>query len=103
MSIAMMLPTSFPLIGLFTMVVGDRPNRASLVFLVCLGYLLVWMAVGGLAYALVAACREAATQAGWLHRNPWLLGSAICVIAGAFQFSSIKYACLDRCRSRHAY
>jgi predicted metal-binding membrane protein len=32
-----------------------------------------------------------------------LLGSAICVIAGAFQFSSIKYACLDRCRSPFSF
>jgi hypothetical protein len=33
-SIGMMLPTSLPLIALFTMVVRDRPNRASLVLLV---------------------------------------------------------------------
>lgn len=99
MSIAMMLPTSLPLIALFTIVVRDRPKRESLVLLACVGYLLVWTAAGVFAYALVAACREAAAHAGWPHRNPWFFGSAVCVIAGAFQFSSVKYACLNRCRS----
>jgi predicted metal-binding membrane protein len=46
MSIGMMLPTSLPLIALFTMVVRDRPNRASLVLLVCMGYLLVGTVAG---------------------------------------------------------
>ena len=45
-SIGMMLPTSLPLIALFTMVVRDRPNRASLVLLVCMGYLLVGTVAG---------------------------------------------------------
>jgi predicted metal-binding membrane protein len=103
MTIAMMLPTSFPLITLFTMMVRDRPDRTSLVALVCLGYLTVWIAAGVFVYGLVIVLRAAAGWVSWLHANPWAIGSAVCVIAGVFQFSRIKYACLERCRSTFGF
>lgn len=98
MCIAMMLPTSLPLIGLFTVIVGQRPNRAPLVLLLCSGYLSVWAAIGGIAYGFVAAYRQNSHPA-WLQSNPWLFGCLVCFIAGGFQFSAIKYACLEKCRS----
>ena len=38
-----------------------------------------------------------------MQTHPWALGSAACLAAGAFQFSSIKYACLDKCRSPFSF
>lgn len=103
MTIGMMLPTSLPLVALFAKVAGARPNRTWLTALVCLGYLSVWTAVGGLAYALTVAVRESVTRVAWLSANPWAIGSAAFIVAGAFQFSRIKYACLDRCRSTFGF
>ncbi len=103
MTVAMMLPTSVPVIALFAMVVRDRPRRTSLVALVTLGYLVVWIAAGVLAYSLVVVLQVAAERISWLHANPWAIGTATFVIGGAFQFSAIKYACLDRCRSTFGF
>ncbi len=31
--------------------------------------------------------------------NAWVFGAAVLILAGAFQFSSLKYRCLDKCRA----
>jgi predicted metal-binding membrane protein len=102
MTVAMMLPTSVPLLAMFAMVVRDRQNRRSLLVLVALGYLVVWTAAGVVAYALAAGI-QAAVRVSWLNANPWVIGSAACIVGGAFQFSKIKYACLERCRSTFGF
>ena len=35
----------------------------------------------------------------WLEQHQWVTGAAILLAAGLFQFSPLKYACLDGCRS----
>jgi predicted metal-binding membrane protein len=34
----------------------------------------------------------------WLERHDWWIGGAVLALAGAFQFTSLKDACLDKCR-----
>src|SRR5438445_12704900 len=46
MTIAMMLPTSLPLINLFYALMGRRTNRVLLVALLIGGYLAIWAAFG---------------------------------------------------------
>jgi predicted metal-binding membrane protein len=36
---------------------------------------------------------------GWLLFNGWALAAAVLAIAGLFQFSRLKYHCLDKCRT----
>lgn len=103
MSIAMMLPTTLPLVGLFTVVVRKHPKRSLLLVVVCAGYLLAWSVAGLLALGLVTTSQEAAAHVSWLQDNSWFYGTVVCVIAGAFQFSSLKYACLTRCRSPFSF
>ena len=31
--------------------------------------------------------------------NAWLFGAAVLIVAGSFQFSSLKYRCLEKCRA----
>jgi predicted metal-binding membrane protein len=31
--------------------------------------------------------------------NGWAIGAAVVALAGAFQFSALKYRCLDKCRT----
>ena len=103
MTVAMMLPTSLPLIALFARVTADRSNRVSLAVLLVAGYLSVWIAAGAIAFVLATLFRRLAAGSLWLEVNPWALGSAAFIVAGAFQFSSLKYACLDRCRSPFSF
>jgi predicted metal-binding membrane protein len=42
---------------------------------------------------------EAVERSAWLGTNAWVISAGIFVLAGLYQFSSLKYACLDQCRS----
>jgi predicted metal-binding membrane protein len=95
---AMMLPSSLPLVRLFRAASArqPRPERALAGFLG--GYALVWSAFGALAFGLDVAVHAAVDANGWLHRHEGLIGGSVLALAGAFQFTSLKDACLDRCR-----
>jgi predicted metal-binding membrane protein len=95
---AMMLPTTLPLLALFGRVTAGRPDAARLNALVIAGYGLAWMAFGVLAHALDAAVHAAAGASGWVATHGWVAGAAVLAGAGAFQFSDLKYRCLERCR-----
>jgi predicted metal-binding membrane protein len=38
-------------------------------------------------------------QIEWFEANPWAISAIIFVTAGIYQFTPLKYVCLDRCRS----
>jgi predicted metal-binding membrane protein len=40
---------------------------------------------------------------GWLHENAWVIAASTFALAGVYQFSSLKYRCLDKCRSPVAF
>lgn len=98
---AMMLPSTLPLIGLFHQAsAGQRhPGLARLGFLG--GYLVVWTAFGIVALVGDALLDRAAVHGGML-RPEWMAG-AVLLLAGAFQFSSLKKRCLDKCRQPRAF
>lgn len=99
MTVAMMLPTSLPLIVLFRGLVRQRPARRLLVALLLSGYLLVWTVFGALVYAGDAVLHALVASGGWLATNAWLLGAGTLVLSGLYQFTPLKYHCLDKCRS----
>jgi predicted metal-binding membrane protein len=96
---AMMLPTTLPLLGRFRQVVSARGNHAELVGLLIAGYLTTWVGFGLAAHLLDLILHEAVRQAEWLRRHSWLPGAAVLLVAGAFQFTALKYRCLDQCRT----
>jgi predicted metal-binding membrane protein len=96
---AMMLPTTLPLLTLFRRIVGGRRDAGALVALLTVGYVAAWLGFGVVAYALDAAVRQAAAVSGWLVAHGWIVGSVVIAGAGAFQFSALKYRCLERCRT----
>jgi len=99
MTVAMMLPTSAPLILLFHRMVAGRARAGWLVACLVAGYLGVWAAFGFGVHLTMQGLRAAATRIVWIDRNPWAAGAGILLCAGVYQFSSLKYACLDKCRS----
>jgi predicted metal-binding membrane protein len=98
MTIAMMLPTSVPLIATFHTIVGPRPQRPLLVALVVLGYLAVWAVVGFVFYGTGVVLQQATAASAWLQTHARFSG-AILLVAGGYQFTPLKRRCLDKCRS----
>lgn len=103
MSAAMMLPTSLPLVRLFDRMIAEAPNRNELHSILLTGYLTAWGAFGLLGHSVDAALRSLAGGSTWLIMHAWAPGAIALAVAGAFQFSRLKYACLDACRSPLAF
>lgn len=103
MTAAMMLPTTLPLLGIFARLVEKRPDRAMLLALVILGYLLVWLAFGLAAHAIDYLLLSLVVAVPWLTFNGWIIGAGVLAAAGAFQFSTLKYDCLDKCRAPFSF
>src|SRR5262249_32552255 len=99
MTVAMMLPTTLPLLGIFRRLVNERQHRSPLTALVIIGYLLVWMGFGVAAHAGDWLLHEIVERSAWLEANAWTIGAATLLLAGAFQFSRLKYRCLEKCRA----
>ena len=99
MTVAMMLPTSLPLIMLFRRLTHQRPDHLRLVILLIAGYLGVWMLFGGLAHIGDLLVHGAVEQNKWLETNAWVIGAGTIMLAGIYQFTPLKYKCLDKCRS----
>ena len=99
MTVAMMLPTSLPLIAFFRTLVRTRPNRVSLVSLLVVGYLGVWAAFAGLIHIGDIGVHESVARIGLLDANAWAISAATFLFAGVYQFTALKYRCLDKCRS----
>lgn len=99
MIVAMMLPTSLPLIALFHSLTRRRPRQASLVGLLIAGYLAIWIPFGLLAHAADTALHAMIEHNGWLNARSWLLGAGVLFVAGVYQFTPLKYQCLDQCRT----
>jgi predicted metal-binding membrane protein len=100
---AMMLPSSLPLVRLFAAVSAAQPHARSAMAGFLGGYALVWSAFGALAFTLDLGVHAAIHASPWLHEHEWLLGGSVLALAGAFQFTKLKDACLDTCRHPAAF
>src|SRR5271170_3078923 len=103
MTAAMMLPTTLPLLHRFELLVGARPERSQLIALLIAGYLVAWAGFGVAAHLVDTTLHAAARQAGWLAVDGPLIGAAVLATAGLFQFSRLKYRCLDKCRTPFSF
>ena len=99
MTVAMMLPTSVPLIATFDTIAGERRDRLLLVALVVVGYLVTWMLVGVVVYGVGAIAQRVSFTNAWLQTHASVTSAGLLLVAGAYQFSPLKYRCLDKCRS----
>ncbi|MGH7928245.1 MAG: DUF2182 domain-containing protein [Candidatus Binatia bacterium] len=99
MTVAMMLPTTIPLLEIFRRLTAQRSDRGRLVALVITGYLAVWLGFGIAAHLADWVLHKFVAHIGWLEANAWVIGAATLLLAGGFQFSRLKYRCLDKCRA----
>jgi predicted metal-binding membrane protein len=103
MLLAMMLPTTLPLLVLFQRLTSARTDKTRLVSLLVVGYLGVWVVFGMLVYASDSLLHAAVANSAWLAEHVWLLGAATLLLAGAYQFTALKYHCLEKCRSPFSF
>lgn len=96
MMVAMMVPSALPAIRTFqTRADAMRyPSEATALFVA--GYLLVWGAVGGAAYALVQVLDDRFAVGS---ATAFRAGAVLLLAAGLYQLTPMKQACLGRCRS----
>src|SRR5688572_17890856 len=91
MTAAMMLPTSLPLLEIFRRLVARKPNRWQLMAAVITGYLGIWLVFGIAAHSADWVLHEVAERSSWFESNGWIIGAGTLLLAGAFQFSALKY------------
>jgi predicted metal-binding membrane protein len=99
MIVAMMLPTAIPLVVTFGALVGRRRQPRFLVGLVIVGYVVTWTTFGLVMWVFDRGVHATVDAVPWLSANPQYILAGTFVVAGLYQFSPLKYRCLDECRS----
>ncbi len=99
MTVAMMLPTTLPVIAFFHKFTEQRKDRFLLISLVVIGYIGTWTIFGILVYIGILFIKTILSSYSVLSHYTWVGPSIILILAGLFQFTEIKYKCLDKCRS----
>jgi predicted metal-binding membrane protein len=95
---AMMLPSSLPLVRLFGSASAKEPRGGLAMAAFLGGYAVVWSFFGALALAFDLGVHRTVDSSAWLGAHDWLIGGSVLALAGAFQFTKLKDACLDKCR-----
>jgi predicted metal-binding membrane protein len=103
MVVAMMLPTTLPLIALFRGFVRQHRHASVLLTTLLVGYIGIWALFGVAVHSGDWALHLLIGQSHWLTSNTWLMSSLILLGAGIYQFTSLKYRCLDECRSPFSF
>ena len=101
MMIGMMSATAFPVLLLFSGMQKNKSGRAldKTVLLFGLGYLIVWVGFSAVAALAQWGLHEAALLSPKMATTSSVLGGAVLLLAGAYQLTPTKGACLRQCQS----
>ena len=102
MMVAMMLPSAAPMILLFAAISRKQAAQGRTfapVGVFVAGYLAVWSAFSLGATLLQWGLEQAALLSPMMVGTSPLLGGGLLVVAGLYQWSPLKQACLRHCRS----
>jgi predicted metal-binding membrane protein len=106
MMVAMMFPTAAPMIVMFnTIANGKRERGQSFVptWVFVSAYLVVWVLFGVMAYLVALVAEQMAQESMWLMDHAAEIGGGVLILAGIYQLSPLKSACLAKCRSPFAF
>ncbi|WP_331067492.1 DUF2182 domain-containing protein [Steroidobacter sp.] len=104
--VAMMLPSALPTVLIFSKAVRNdaavrSPSQRMFAFVA--GYLLAWLGFSVGATLMQWGLAEAVLLSPMMVSvSPWL-GGALLIVAGIYQWTPLKYACLRSCRSPMAF
>jgi len=101
MMAAMMLPTSLPIFaGYAKLTQGHRLlDVLPLTWLLAGGYLLAWTVFGLTAFTADLWLHYIVERVAVLEENSTFIAATILLMAGVYQFTPLKKACLSQCRS----
>ena len=96
MMVAMMFPSTIPMTLAFASVSRNRGDGVLPTGVFVGSYLLVWAAAGLVPLAVIYGMSQV-----WMSPPSWIarVAGAVIVIAGVYQFTPLKDACLRACRS----
>jgi len=106
MMVGMMLPSAAPMILTYAALQHRRAEgteRWLPTVLFASGYLVVWTGFSAAATLLQWGLDRLALLLPMMSTSSALLGGALFVAAGVFQFTALKQACLKHCRSPFAF
>ena len=98
MVIAMMLPTSLPLIRLFIKLSQQKERSAPALLVFLTAYLTIWLGFAVFAFFTGWGAHSLVNTLPGLQQRPWLISGATLLLTGAFQFSKLKEHCMTTCR-----
>jgi predicted metal-binding membrane protein len=96
---AMMLPTMIPMARLVHAVTGPHAHAVRERTGLYAAYLAVWMLFGVAALAFDSTVHWMVEHNHWFHHHEGLVLAGALLLAGAFQFSTLKDSCLTACRT----
>ncbi len=103
MMVAMMVPSVTPMVMMFTTVNRKRreSDRTDLVpvGVFVSGYLIAWMAFSAAAAIAQWTLHAAALVSPMMTSSSAILGGALLIAGGIYQWTPLKYACLIHCRT----
>jgi predicted metal-binding membrane protein len=98
MVIAMMLPTSLPLIRLFVRISEQKQQNTPALLSFLAAYLAIWMSFAGVTFLAGWGAHHIVDRSLWLQERPWFFSGIVLLLAGIFQFTSLKDHCITVCR-----
>jgi predicted metal-binding membrane protein len=99
MTVAMMLPPALPLLRAFRRLTTERVDASQLMAFLAVAFLGIWVAAGLALYLGGTLLSRALQLLPALAEQASLLAGIAALLAGAYQFTPLKMACLDACRS----
>lgn len=102
MMVAMMLPTALPAVTMFDSLARRRSSQtgsAGPTALFVVGYVTAWTGYSAVVAAGQVALSRATLLTPMLQSASIVLSGVILLAAGTFQFTSLKDACLTKCRT----
>jgi len=99
MMVAMMLPSAAPMVLAYARIASARGRNPTLrVWLFAFGYLAIWTLFSAAATLIQFVLARSSMLSNALVTTP-LVSAAILVVAGVYQLTPLKEACLGRCQS----
>jgi len=103
MSAGMMAPSALPAFATYDDLDHAGPAGQARFGALVAGYLAVWLGFSALAAGLQMALFDAGLVSAFGDSRSGLLSAALLALAGLYQFSPLKAACLARCRAPLAF
>lgn len=105
MMVAMMLPTALPMVLAFWSLPQQPPAHSSVLRVVAFvaGYMLVWTSFSLVMTLVQWALLQARLISPMMEIRGPAFGGVLLLVAGIFQFTPLKRACLSRCRSPFSF